>query len=60
MPANVLAWVVGVSGSYVMNSMATFARESGRKLSSLLSHVRGIAAPSVLIANTTTLVVAWR
>jgi len=31
-PANVIAWLVAVSGSYVMNSMTTFARESGRKL----------------------------
>jgi len=30
--ANVLAWAVAVSCSYVMNSMITFAAESGRKL----------------------------
>jgi putative flippase GtrA len=30
--ANVLAWLVAVSCSYVMNSFVTFARESGRKL----------------------------
>lgn len=30
--ANVAAWIVAVSGSYVMNSMVTFAAESGRKL----------------------------
>ncbi len=30
--ANSLAWVVAVSGSYVMNSTVTFAAESGRKL----------------------------
>ena len=30
--ANVLAWTVAVSGSYVMNSFVTFAAESGRKL----------------------------
>ena len=30
--ANVLAWMVAVSGSYVMNSYVTFAAESGRKL----------------------------
>jgi putative flippase GtrA len=30
--ANAIAWVVAVSGSYVMNSMITFAHESGRKL----------------------------
>ena len=31
-PANVLAWFVAVSGSYMMNSFITFAAESGRKL----------------------------
>ena len=30
--ANVVAWMVAVSGSYVMNSLVTFAAESGRKL----------------------------
>jgi putative flippase GtrA len=30
--ANSLAWVVAVTGSYVMNSTITFAAESGRKL----------------------------
>lgn len=57
-PANVLAWVVGVSGSYVMNSMVTFAHESGRKLS-FRSYFTFAASGTVgLIANTTTLVVA--
>jgi putative flippase GtrA len=30
--ANILSWVVAVSGSYVLNSTVTFAAESGRKL----------------------------
>src|ERR1700690_2831131 len=30
--ANAVAWVVAVSGSYVMNSTITFAAESGGKL----------------------------
>jgi putative flippase GtrA len=30
--ANVLAWLVAVSGSYVMNCFTTFAAESGRKV----------------------------
>src|SRR5665213_2885399 len=30
--ANVMAWSVAVSGSYVMNSLTTFARESGGEL----------------------------
>jgi putative flippase GtrA len=56
--ANVLSWTVAVTGSYVMNSFITFARESGRRL-----HMRaylgfvgsGIAG---LIANTATLLIA--
>src|ERR1051325_4069303 len=56
--ANVISWTVAVSGSYVMNSMFTFAAESGRKLgwrpygTFLASGVVG------LVANTTTLLVA--
>src|SRR5215471_5565456 len=55
--ANTMSWIIAVSGSYVMNSMFTFAAESGRKLgwrpygTFLASGVVG------LIANTTTLVV---
>jgi len=30
--ANAAAWLVAVSGSYVMNSLVTFAAESGRKV----------------------------
>jgi len=30
--ANTIAWIVAVSGSYVMNSTITFAAESGRRL----------------------------
>jgi putative flippase GtrA len=36
--ANTIAWIVAVSGSYVMNSTITFAAESGRRL-----HVKGYA-----------------
>src|SRR5262245_334290 len=55
--ANVISWTVAVSGSYVMNSMFTFAAESGRKIgwrpygTFLASGVVG------LIANTTTLLI---
>jgi putative flippase GtrA len=31
-PANVVAWAVAVSGSYVLNSLVTFSAESGRQL----------------------------
>jgi putative flippase GtrA len=30
--ANLLAWLVAVSGSYILNCFTTFAAESGRKL----------------------------
>jgi putative flippase GtrA len=57
-PANVLAWLVAVSGSYAMNSSITFAAESGGRL-----HWRAydaFVASGILgvIANTATLVVA--
>ncbi len=32
-PANVVAWSVAVSGSYILNTFVTFAVESGRRLS---------------------------
>jgi putative flippase GtrA len=52
--SNLISWLVAVSGSYVMNSMTTFAAESGRQLrlrsyaTFLLAQVAG------LIANTAT------
>ena len=57
-PANILAWFVAVSFSYVMNSTITFAAESGRQLrwrdygSFVASGVVGV------VANTATLVLA--
>jgi putative flippase GtrA len=57
-PANVLAWAVAVTGSYVMNSFITFAAESGRQLrwraygTFVASGVVGV------VANTATLVIA--
>jgi putative flippase GtrA len=56
--ANVIAWCVAVTGSYVMNSLITFAKESGRQLrvkdygSFVLSQLGG------LLANTTTVFMA--
>ncbi len=56
--ANVTSWCVAVTGSYVMNSLITFAEESGRRLrvkdyaSFVLSQIGG------LVANTTTVFVA--
>ena len=55
--ANVISWCVAVTGSYVMNSLITFAKESGRRLrvkdygSFVLSQLGG------LLANTTTVFV---
>ncbi|MET0969313.1 MAG: GtrA family protein [Tardiphaga sp.] len=56
-PANVMAWLVAVTCSYVMNTMFTFRAESGRVLrrkdyaSFVASGVLGV------VATTTTLVV---
>jgi putative flippase GtrA len=57
-PANLLSWIVAVSGSYVLNSMITFAAESGRKLT-LRAYVSFVASGVAgLIGNTTTLWIA--
>jgi len=56
--ANTLSWIIAVSCSYVMNSLFTFAAESGRRLtrrSYVTFVVSGIAG---LIANTATLIIA--
>ncbi len=52
--ANTLAWLIAVSGSYVMNSTITFAHESGRKLA--LDRYFGFALSQVagFLANTAT------
>ena len=56
--ANVIAWAVAVTGSYVMNSLTTFAHESGRelRLSSYFNFV--LSQVAGLIANTATVFVA--
>jgi putative flippase GtrA len=57
-PANLLSWTVAVSGSYVLNSMITFAAESGRRLT-LRAYVSFVASGVAgLIGNTATLWVA--
>jgi putative flippase GtrA len=57
-PANMLSWLIAVSGSYVMNSLFTFAAESGGKLG-WRSYATFVASGVVgLVANTTVLVVA--
>lgn len=53
--ANTAAWLVAVSGSYVLNSTITFARESGRRLhvsgylSFALSQVMGFLANTATV-----------
>lgn len=56
--ANLMSWLVAVSGSYVMNSLTTFAAESGRQLR--LKAYLGFVASGIagVVANTTALVVA--
>src|SRR5262245_22487079 len=56
-PANLISWCVAVTNSYVLNSMITFAAESGRKLT--FRRYIAFAATQVggLIANTTTVFV---
>jgi putative flippase GtrA len=56
--ANVAAWMVAVSGSYVMNSYVTFAAESGRKLRWNSFFTFAAAGILGVIANTAMLVVA--
>lgn len=54
-PANVVAWLVAVSCSYVMNTMTTFSAESGRVLrrrdylSFVASGVLGVIATTVTL-----------
>lgn len=56
--ANLLAWLIAVSGSYVLNTVLTFARQTGRRLGARAYLT--FAASQVLgfIANTATLVIA--
>jgi putative flippase GtrA len=56
--ANVLAWFVGVSGSYVMNSLTTFAHESEGQLR-WRAYGAFVASGIVgVVANTAMLVIA--
>ena len=51
-----LAWVVAVTGSYVMNSYITFAAESGRQLRWRAYGAFVASGIAGLVANTATLV----
>lgn len=57
-PANIIAWLVAVSGSYVMNSYTTFAVESGRKLTWRAYGAFVASGVAGVIANTATVVIA--
>jgi putative flippase GtrA len=56
--ANVVAWCVAVTGSYVMNSMTTFAAESGRKLTWRAYFTFAASGLLGLLADTTVLLIA--
>lgn len=56
--ANLLAWTIAVSGSYVMNSYITFAAESGRRLTPKAYLAFVVSQVVGLIAATATLVLS--
>jgi len=55
--ANTIAWLVAVTGSYVMNSFSTFAVETGRKLRWRAYFAFVASGVAGWIANTTTVLV---
>jgi len=52
--ANALAWVVAVTGSYVLNTTITFAHESGRKLTAKSYFNFALSQVAGFLANTGT------
>jgi putative flippase GtrA len=52
--ANPIAWLMAVSNSYILNSMITFAAETGRRLSVRAYITFILSQAGGLIANTTT------
>ena len=56
--ANTIAWLVAVTGSYVMNSSITFAAESGRKLRWRAYFTFVLSGVAGWLANTAMLLVA--
>jgi putative flippase GtrA len=56
--ANIVSWSVAVSGSYVMNSLTTFAKESGGDLRLASYFNFALSQVAGLIANTITVLVA--
>ena len=56
--ANTFAWMIAVSGSYVLNSFITFAAESGRKLTLRAYGTFVASGVAGLIGNTLTVSLA--
>ena len=56
--ANTMSWIVAVSGSYIMNSSITFARETERKLRWRAYAAFVVSGIAGWLANTATLLVA--
>jgi len=56
--ANTISWIVAVSGSYIMNSSITFARETGRKLRWRAYATFVVSGIAGWLANTAALLVA--
>jgi putative flippase GtrA len=54
--ANLLSWIVAVTGSYILNSHITFAAESGRRLTWRSYATYAASGIAGLIANTATVV----
>jgi putative flippase GtrA len=54
--ANLLSWIVAVSGSYILNAFITFAAESGRQLTWRGYATFAASGIAGLIANTATVV----
>ena len=52
--ANALAWVIAVTGSYILNSTITFAHESGRKLTAKSFFNFALSQVAGFLANTGT------
>lgn len=55
-PSNVLAWLVAVSSSYVLNTLITFRAESGRVLR-LKDYLRFVSSGALGVVTTTTTLV---
>ena len=56
--SQLIAWIIAVTGSYVMNSTITFAAESGRRLEARAYATFVLAQVAGFLANTATVLVA--